>query len=170
MLAVLRDRDRAEVSLAQGADHVLVAGPSLREEVRALTGGRGADVVVETVGGEVFTQALRATAWEGRLVTVGFASGDVPTVRAGHLLVKNVSVLGLQISDYRDREPGTVRAALAELITLHREGRLSTPVAHTYPLAEAADALSDVHRGGLAGRVVLTCRPDLPAAHRGDPS
>jgi NADPH:quinone reductase-like Zn-dependent oxidoreductase len=170
VIAVARDADRAAVSTAQGADHALVAGPDLRNEVRALTAGRGADVVVETVGGEVFTQALRATAWEGRLVVVGFASGEVPILKAGHLLVKNMSVLGLQVSDYRDREPETLRAAFDDLLALHAEHRLAVPVARTYPLDRAGDALADVQRGGLSGRVVLTCRPTRHRALGGDPS
>ncbi|MPZ63253.1 MAG: zinc-binding dehydrogenase [Propionibacteriales bacterium] len=171
VLAVARDEERAAIAAAQGADHVLVAGGTLRDDVRRLTDGRGADVVLETVGGDVFAQALRATAWEGRLVVIGFASGEVPVVKAGHLLVKNVGVLGLQVSDYRDREPQTVQDALIELLALRAEGRLSVPVAHTYPLDEAGTALADVQRGGLAGRVVLTCRPPTSTTPEGgDPS
>lgn len=171
VIAAARDEERAGAAAAQGADHVLVAGPTLRDDVRRLTDGRGADVVLETVGGEVFTQALRATAWEGRLVVIGFASGDVPLVKAGHLLVKNVSVLGLQVSDYRDREPETVRAALTELLALHSEGRLRVPIARTYALDEAGSALAEVRRGGLTGRVVLTCRaPAHTISEGGDPS
>ncbi|HWL97619.1 MAG TPA: NADPH:quinone oxidoreductase family protein [Nocardioidaceae bacterium] len=170
VLAVARDEERAAVAADQGADHVLVAGPMLRDDVRRLTDGRGADVVLETVGGDVFTQVLRATAWEGRVVVIGFASGDLPTVKAGLLLVKNIGVLGLQVSDYRDREPETVRDALAELLALRAAGRYSVPVARTYPLAEAGAALADVQRGGLTGRVVLTCTRSATAPEGGDPS
>ncbi|MGH3356445.1 MAG: NADPH:quinone oxidoreductase family protein [Nocardioidaceae bacterium] len=171
VLAVARDEERAAVASAQGADHVLVAGATLRDDVRRLTDGRGADVVLETVGGAVFVQAMRATAWEGRVVVIGFASGEVPVVKAGHLLVKNISVLGLQVSDYRDREAETVQAALAELLALSAEGRLTVPVARTYPLAEAGAALADVQRGGLTGRVVISCRSATPTTpDRGEPS
>lgn len=167
VVAVARDRQRAEAAAAQGADHVLVAGPDLRDRVREVTRGRGADVVLETVGGDVFDQALRATAWEGRLVVIGFASGEAPVVKAGHLLVKNVSVLGLQVSDYRDREPARVRETLRDLLALRAEGRLTVPIARRYPLAEAGDALAEVRRGGLVGRVVLDCRPDHPTQREG---
>lgn len=128
----------------------------LRDRVRELTGGRGADVVLETVGGEVFRAALRATAWEGRLVVIGFASAEIPEIKAGHLLVKNISVLGLQVSDYRDREPAAVREALAELLALHAQGRLCTRIAGTYPLRDAARALEAARTGASGGRVVLT--------------
>jgi NADPH2:quinone reductase len=159
VIAVARDGERATVAEQQGADHVLVAGPALRDEVMALTDRRGADVVLESVGGDVFAQALRCTAWEGRLVVIGFASGDLPTVKAGHLLVKNLAVMGIQVSDYRDREPDTVRQVIEELLDLHVQGRLTVPIDRTYPLEDAATALAAVEAGGLRGRVVITCRP-----------
>ncbi|TWH18759.1 NADPH:quinone oxidoreductase family protein [Prauserella rugosa] len=162
VVAVARDERRARVAGDHGADHVLTAGPSLRDDVLAVTGGRGADVVLETVGGDVFTQALRATAWEGRLVVIGFASGQLPTVKAGHLLVKNISVLGLQVSDYRDREPAAMCAAVEHLLRLQLDGSLTVPIERTYPLGDAARALADVEAGGLTGNVVLTCPADRP--------
>jgi NADPH:quinone reductase-like Zn-dependent oxidoreductase len=161
VIAVAQDDERAGLAREQGADHVLLAGPALRDEVLALTGGRGADVVLELVGGEVFTQSLRATAWEGRLVVIGFASGDLPVVKAGHILVKNLAVLGLQVSDYRDREPAAVRAAIEHMLELYLDGRLTVPVARTYPLEQAGAALAAVQAGRVTGKVVLTCgRPD----------
>ena len=83
---------------------------SLRDQVHAATGGRGVDVAIETLGGDAFDATVRAMAWCGRIVTVGFASGRVPEIKAGHLLVKNISVLGLQWTDYRDRQPHRCRA------------------------------------------------------------
>ncbi|HYH31734.1 MAG TPA: NADPH:quinone oxidoreductase family protein [Pseudonocardia sp.] len=140
-----------------GADHVLAVEPAqLRDRVRDLTGGRGADVVLESVGGDVFRAALRATAWEGRVVVIGFASGAIPEVKAGHLLVKNVSVLGLQVSDYRDREPAAVREVLEQLLRWHADGTLRTRVAGTHRFEDAARALDAVRVGGTGGRIVLT--------------
>lgn len=159
VIAVARDEARAALAAEQGADQVLVAGPSLRDEVMTLTDGRGADVVLESVGGEVFAHALRCTAWEGRLVVSGFASGDLPTIKAAHLLVKNLTVMGIQVSDYRDREPDATRHVMEELLELHVQGGLTVPIDRAYPLEEAATALAMVKAGGLRGRVVLTCRP-----------
>lgn len=159
VIAVAQDEERAALARAQGADSVVTAGPTLRDEVLALTEGRGADVVLELVGGEVFAQSLRCTAWEGRLVVIGFASGDLPTIKAGHVLVKNIAVLGLQVSDYRDREPESVRAAIEHLLQLYVDGRLTVPVARTYPLEQAGAALEAVRAGSVAGKVVLTCAP-----------
>ncbi|MPZ63553.1 MAG: zinc-binding dehydrogenase [Propionibacteriales bacterium] len=164
VIAVARDDQRAGLATEQGADHVLVAGPSMRDDVMALTHGRGANVVLELVGGDVFAQSLRCTAWEGRLVVIGFASGDLATVKAGHVLVKNLAVLGLQVSDYRDREPESVRAAIEHMLQLYLEGRLSVPIARRYPLDEAGAALAAVQAGGLPGKVVLTCRPSAGTA------
>lgn len=157
VIAVAHDAGRADLAREQGADHVLLTGPTLRDEVRQLTDGRGADVVLELVGGDVFAQTLRATAWEGRMVVIGFASGDIPVVKAGHVLVKNISVMGLQVSDYRDREPDAVRAAMEDMLRLYSEGRLRVPVAQTYPLERAAEALAAVKAGSVNGKAVLVC-------------
>ncbi len=156
VIAVAQDEERAALARQQGADSVVLAGPSLRDDVLALTEGRGADVVLELVGGEVFAQSLRCTAWEGRLVVIGFASGDLPTMKAGHILVKNLAVLGLQVSDYRDREPESVRAAIEHLLQLYVDGRLTVPVTRTYLLEQAGAALEAVRSGSVAGKVVLT--------------
>jgi NADPH:quinone reductase-like Zn-dependent oxidoreductase len=156
VIAVAQDDARAALATDQGADHVLRSDSAdLRDRIRDLTGGRGVDVVVETVGGEVFAAALRATAWEGRVVVIGFASGDIPTVKAGHVLVKNIAVLGLQVSDYRDREPESVRVALSDILDLMAAGRLTVPIAATYPLEKAGDALAAVRAGTAIGKVVL---------------
>jgi NADPH:quinone reductase-like Zn-dependent oxidoreductase len=162
VIAVAEDENRAALATQHGADVALVFSPGLRDEVRRLTGGRGADVVLEMVGGDVFNQALRATAWEGRLVVIGFASGEVPTLKVGHVLVKNVALLGLQVSDYRDRDPQAVRAALEQVLALYTDGRLQVAIDRAYPLEQAGRALEAVMRGGLNGRVVLDLQLDEP--------
>jgi NADPH:quinone reductase len=157
VIAAVKDASRVGSARDLGADHVLPADPAaLRDRVRDLTDGRGADVVLEAVGGDVFRAALRATAWEGRLVVIGFASGEIPEIKAGHVLVKNISVLGLQVSDYRDREPAVVHEVLAELLRLHADGLLRAPVAAVHPLEHAAKALDELRAGAVGGRLVLT--------------
>lgn len=150
------------IAEAAGADAVIDASRgSLRDQVRDLTDGRGADVILEMVGGEVFEACLRATAWEGRLVTIGFASGQVPGVKAGYLLVKNMAVLGLQVSDYRDRERSGWTAAISALDSMYLDGKIAPVVSATYPLERAAEALAVVQRGEVTGKIVLTV--DAPA-------
>ena len=83
------------------------------------------DLIVDPVGGDVFDASLRVIAWCGRLVVVGFAEGRIPEVKAGYLLVKNIALIGLQWSDYRDREPEKVRAAQQALFQLYEAGRSS---------------------------------------------
>jgi NADPH:quinone reductase-like Zn-dependent oxidoreductase len=160
VIAVAQDEARAELARSQGADHVFLADdPELREQIKGATGGRGADVVVELVGGATFATALRATAWEGRVVVIGFASGEIPQIHAGHVLVKNIAVVGLQVSDYRDRTPTLVNEALADILALLAAGRLTVPVAATYPLAKADEALAALRAGTVLGKVVLEVAP-----------
>lgn len=139
-----------------GAHHVIDSSEgALRDRVLALTEGRGADVVLEMVGGSVFESCLRCTAWEGRVITIGFASGEIPTIKAGYLLVKNMLVAGLQVSDYRDRDRAGWQAAMEHLDELYRQGLINPIVSATYPLERAAEALAVVQRGEVTGKIVL---------------
>jgi len=157
VIASAASEDKRALAREQGAHHVLGADPeTLRDEVLELTGGRGADVVIESVGGALFGACLRATAWEGRLVVIGFAGGEIPAVKAGYLLVKNIAVLGLQSSDYRDRDPALMARALRESLELLRSGRMRSLVGSTYPLERAAEALGDLAAGRFRGKIVLT--------------
>lgn len=157
VIAVGQTEDQRQMALEQGADHVIGADPELlRDRVRELTAGHGADIVVESVGGDVFTQCMRALAWEGRLVIIGFAGGEIPTIMAGHVLVKNVTLIGLQSSDYRDREPESLQEAQRALLELHQQGRIKVSLTATYPLQEAAAALESVRTGAVRGKIVLT--------------
>jgi len=154
---------KADFARAQGADAVIDLSRSglregLREEVRALTGGHGADVVVENVGGEVFDGCLRALAWSGRIVVVGFVGGAFPTIRANYLLIKNISASGLHWSDYRERDPAWVRRVQEALYDLWRQGKLSPAIAAVYPLEQAAAALRRMADRGIQGKLVLATR------------
>jgi NADPH:quinone reductase-like Zn-dependent oxidoreductase len=157
-IAVVRSEDAVVRATEDGAEHVIVAADpaSLKDRVYDITDSRGADVVIEAVGGELFGACLRATAWEGRIVSVGYASGDVPTVKAGHLLVKNIGVCGLQISDYQAREQEFVAAAYAHILELRGSGNVKIRVAERFAMESPGDALAAVAAGGLSGRVVMT--------------
>jgi NADPH:quinone reductase len=99
---------------------------------------------------------MRAIAWEGRLVVIGFAGGEIPTVKAGHVLVKNMDLIGVQSSDYREREPESFREAQEELLDLLTHGKIGVQVTATYPLEAAAEALEELREGRVRGKVVLT--------------
>lgn len=159
VIALARDDERGELARTLGAQHVLTStAETLRDDVLALTEGRGVDVVLESLGGDVLSQSIRCTAWEGRVVVTGFATGGQNPIKPGHLLVKNMTVMGLQSSDYRDREPRVVREALARLLELTAEGRLRPPVDRVYPIERAAEALEHLQRGGVLGKLVLRVR------------
>jgi len=157
VIAVGSTEERRALALSMGADHAIEPDPeTFKERVRGLTDGQGADVVLESVGGDLFDASLRAIAWEGRLVVIGFASGSIPTIKAGHVLVKNISIIGLQSSDYREREPESLQKAQKELLGLYGEGLLKVHVAATYPLEAAAEALEMMRSNRARGKIVLT--------------
>jgi len=161
VLAAVDSPQKAAVAKANGAEHVIdttVADlrNALREEVFAATAKRGADVILDQVGGELFDACLRAIAWCGRIVVIGFASGRIPEIKAGTILVKNIAVIGLQISDYRDRQPDRFRAMRQQLLDHYSAGKIKPHVMATYALEDVALALNAVKDGKVIGKVVLT--------------
>ena len=161
VIAGVTSAEKAELCRRHGADHVIdLTAPdlraSLREQVYAAVGKRGVDIVLDNVGGDVFDGALRALAWCGRLVVVGFAGGRIPEVKANYLLVKNISVIGLQWADYRERDPEWVRRVQTELYALYDEGKLKPHVSARYPLERFADALAHFVERGVQGKMILT--------------
>ncbi|MCE2510914.1 MAG: NADPH:quinone oxidoreductase family protein [Alphaproteobacteria bacterium] len=128
----------------------------IRARVKELTDGRGADVVYDPVGGSVFEASLRATAWGGRILLIGFASGEVPQIPANVLLVKNIAVHGYVWGGYVQRTPERVRDSLAQLLGWWEEGKLRPHVSETLPLERAVDALNLLKTRRSTGKVVLT--------------
>ena len=164
VLAGVSNIDRAAIVREAGADHVIDLSrqplrDTLRDQVKALTGGHGADLVLDPLGGDFFGAALRALAWRGRLVVIGFASGEIPSVKANYLLVKNIEVSGLQISDYRKRMPDMMAACLAEIFSLYQDGQLRPTPATTYRLDDFSKALADLSGRRSGARIVLV--PDM---------
>ena len=160
VIAGVTSREKGELARRHGADHTIdLTVPDLRNtlraQVHAAVGKRGVDIVLENVGGEVFDGALRALAWCGRMVVVGFASMRLPEVKANYLLVKNISVVGLQWSDYRERDPEWVRRVQDELYALYAGGKLRPYVSERYPLERFADALGRFTSRGVLGKMVL---------------
>jgi len=127
----------------------------LREQVHAITDGRGADVVIDTLGDRFFAAALRATAWSGRLVVVGFAAGEIPSVKVNYLLVKNIEVSGLQVSDYRKRMPARMRECFEQIFALYEDGAVRPPNVSVRPLDGFARALTEIRDRQSKNRIVL---------------
>jgi NADPH2:quinone reductase len=165
VLAGISRPAKAAAAREAGADAVIDLSQenlrdALREQVRAATDGHGADVILDPLGGEVFDAALRALAWCGRLVVIGFAAGHIPTIKANYLLLKNIEVSGLQVSDYRKRRPARMAACFAEIFELYERGRIQPAPAQVFPLDHAGEVLAAVRDRRLAGRAVLRLRED----------
>src|SRR5262249_54381502 len=161
VLAGVSSPDKAALVTEAGADAVIDLSAadlrdSLRAQVHALTDGRGADVILDPLGGDIFDAALRALAWRGRLVVIGFAAGRIPTIKANYLLLKNIEVSGLQVSDYRKRQPEQMAACFAEVFAMYERGKLKHLPTKAYPLEQFATALHDIKDRKARGRVVLT--------------
>jgi len=165
VLAGILRPEKAAAVRAAGANAVIDLSrenlrDKLREQVWAATEGLGADVVLDPLGGDVFDAALRALAWCGRLVVIGFAAGRIPTVKTNYLLIKNIEVSGLQVSDYRKRRPAQMAACFAEIFELYAQGRIKPSTAQVFSLDQAGEALAAVRDRRLAGRAVLRLRED----------
>lgn len=152
--------DKAAIVTAAGADAIVRVDTkdnitALKDQVAACTGGRPADLVIETVGGDVFDASLRALAFRGRLVVVGFAGGIIPTVKSNYILLKNITLTGLQWALYPTRMPDEVRLAQAEIFNLLKEGKLDPNIGATYELDDIRTALGDMKHRRVRGKVVV---------------
>ncbi|WP_109211021.1 MULTISPECIES: NADPH:quinone oxidoreductase family protein [Microbacterium] len=160
VIGVVGSEAKAAVAREAGAELVLVRGADdLVAGVKAATGGRGGDVVFDPVGGDAFEASTKCIAFEGRLVVVGFAGGTIPSVPAGHVLVKNYSVLGLHWGMYPGVRPDLVEQARAELTRLADAGSIRPVVDHVVPFERAPEALTALASGSTVGRVVIEVSP-----------
>jgi len=157
VIATARGAPHLEAAAAHGADELLdTASEDLRARVKELTCGRGADVVFDPIGGELFDASLSSIAWEGRIVIIGFAAGRIQQIPANRLLLKNAAAIGFYWGSYRSRDPARLHAGFEELLRWHVEGRIRPHVSHVLPLAEARAALELLLARKSTGKVVLT--------------
>jgi NADPH2:quinone reductase len=140
---------------AAGANEALVA-PGFRDDVKALTGGRGADVVFDPVGGEVFDESVRCIAFDGRLLVVGFTSGRIPSIGVNMPLIKGFSVVGVRAGEYGRVFPERGRENLAAVDALAGSGAISPHVDSVFPLEQAVGAMQRLLERQVIGKVVLT--------------
>ena len=157
VIAVVSTEAKADVARAAGADDVVLVDGFL-EAVRGLTGGRGVDVVVDVVGGDLMTDSLRALAPLGRLLVVGFTAGAIPEVRVNRLLLNNIDVRGVGWGGYAMTRPGFMRAQWDELVPMMESGVIDPPVGTTYRLEDVRRALEDLAERRATGKIVLTLR------------
>ncbi len=149
-------RPGKEVALAAaGADHVLATGPGLRDRVRALTGGRGADVVFDPVGGDLFDESVRCIAFDGRLLVIGFASGRIADIATNMPLIKGFSVVGVRAGEYGRRFPDRGQENLDAIWALARAGKTRMPVHAELPLEDFRAGFAMIERREAVGKIVL---------------
>ncbi len=156
VIAAASSGDKLDAARRLGADELVdYSSADLREEIRSLTDGRGVDVVYDPVGGAYTVAALRALAWRGRLLVIGFAAGEIPQLPANLLLLKEVSAVGVYWGEFAKRDPAGNRALLSQLFGWLAEGKLRPYVSKQYPLAEAPQALQDLLARRAVGKLVI---------------
>ncbi|MDE1173108.1 MAG: NADPH:quinone oxidoreductase family protein [Parvibaculaceae bacterium] len=156
VIATSASDEKLKVVKTRGADHVLNVTRGFREEVKALTGGRGADVVYDPVGGDVFDESVRCIAWNGRLLVIGFTSGRIPSIPVNMPLIKGFSVIGVRAGEYGRRDPEAGRANIETIDRLAAEGKIDPYVCATFPLERAVDAMRMLQNRQAIGKVVIT--------------
>lgn len=156
VIATAGGRDKCEVARRAGADVVIDYRESdFVARVMEETGGRGADVIYDSVGGETTDRSLKCIAWNGRLLVIGFASGEIPSVKLNRVLLKNISLVGLHWSAYPEREPARIAECFAGLFALIERGGIEPLVSARLPLERAGEALVALGARETVGKVVL---------------
>ncbi len=159
VIATASPAEKLALARQYGAAHTIdYTQEDFVERVKAITDGRDADVIYDPVGGDVFDRSLRCIAWEGRLLVIGFASGRIPQIPAGLLLVKNVAVVGLYWGAYAKRDPQVLTDSLAQLFAWQAVGKLKPHISATFPLAETGEALRLLMERKSVGKVVVTTK------------
>ena len=143
------------IALNHGSDHTIDSSPTFRDRVMQLTDGRGADVIFDPVGGDVFDESVRCIAWGGRLLVVGFASGRIPDLRANLPLLKGFSLIGVRAGETGRRDPTRGAHAQTEIERLAAHGIFKPHVGARYPLDEGSEALRAMALRKTAGKIVI---------------
>ncbi len=155
VIAAASTEEKRAVCARMGADHVIDYVNGFRERVKALTNDRGADVIYDPVGGDVFDESMRCIAPFGRLLIVGFTSGRPAEAKTNHLLVKDAEAIGFTIGALARLDPERERKNFAVLMSWLAAGRITPHVSHTLPLERAAEALALVRERKVIGKAVL---------------
>jgi NADPH2:quinone reductase len=156
VIAAASSDEKVAFALDMGADEgINYATEDLRGRLKQLTGGVGVDVVLDPVGGDMTEMALRSTAWNGRLLVIGFASGTIPSVATNLALLKGASIVGVFWGSWALRDPAASQAAFRELFSMVEDGRLHPPTAEVRPLEDFAEAFHAFTSRTVKGKLVL---------------
>ena len=161
VLAATSDPTKFDAVRYAGADHVIdlsmaPLNDKLRDQVYAVTGGKGVNVVLDVVGGQAFDASLRSLAFGGRIVVLGFTSAEIPNIKSNYLLLKNIAAVGMTINGYFAKQPEIVNAAQVEIINLWRQGKIRPSNHAELSLHEFANAFEMLENREVVGKVVLT--------------
>ena len=157
VIATAGSPEKLEVARQYGADYLIdYRTEDIRERVKQMTDGRGADAVFDPVGGSAFDATLRCTTQRGRILIVGFASGTIPQIPANILLVKNITVIGFYWGAHRKLDPNLIKHSFEELIDWYTAGDLKPHVSYIFDLEDAAEAMNKLTSRKSTGKVVLT--------------
>jgi NADPH2:quinone reductase len=159
VIATAGSDEKLDFCLGQGAEHALNYGDEgWVDQVKKITGGRGADIIYDPVGGDIFDLSTRCIAPEGRLLVIGFAGGRIPTVAANRILLKNMSIVGVYWGGYLERHPEYMAEAQAALFSMYEAGKIKPIVSRSYALADAPAALRAMAERKTYAKVVLKIR------------
>jgi NADPH2:quinone reductase len=157
VIATVGGAEKAQIARSLGADEVVdYRVDDFIARVGEITGGSGADVIYDPVGGDVFDQSLKCIAWNGRLIVVGFASGRIPEVKANRILLKNIAVTGIHWGAYLVNEPARVPETFERLFALYRDGMIKPLIYNTYALEDLPSALAELTSRKTHGKLIVT--------------
>jgi NADPH2:quinone reductase len=159
VIAAASSKAKLDVARKAGADELIdYSDGELKEKVKALTGGRGADVIYDPVGGDFFDQCMRSINWKGRVLVVGFVGGAIPKVPINLILLKGCQVVGVFYGSFSVREPKANEENWRELMALYEAGKIDPLVGDVFPLSDFAPALRRLSGRAAIGKVVLSLR------------
>ena len=159
VIAAASTAEKLEVAKKAGADELInYSETSLKEKLKELTAGQGVDVIYDPVGGALFEEAFRSIAWNGRMLVVGFAAGDIPSLPANLPLLKGASLVGVFWGSFAQRQPHDNAANFKQLFAWHAEGKLKPLVSQTFALEQAADAINTLGQRKAVGKLVVKVR------------
>lgn len=156
VIAAASSEEKLQVCREHGADETIdYSRESLKDRMKELTGGKGADVVYDPVGGAYSEPAIRATAWDGRFLVIGFAAGDIPRIPLNLTLLKSCQIVGVFWGAFVGRDPEGNRKNTSELFEMFEAGKIKPYVSSSYPLERAAEALNEIGERRAKGKIVV---------------
>jgi NADPH:quinone reductase len=159
VIAAAGSDEKLQVAKSHGADVLLnYSQVNLKDQMKELTAGKGADVIFDPVGGDLFDQSTRSINWNGRLLIVGFASGTIPKFPVNLALLKGCQIVGVFWGDFKRREPEAYQQNCRELVDLFQQGKIKPLVSREFPLAQYAAALNLFLERQVVGKIVLRVR------------